>query len=191
MFPGTGPAVPAAGPAPAGKASWGAVPTWGSGGKGIELVSEALRLADILAALSITTDLVMGHEPEKAVRSTVLATEMARHLDLPDTEVADVFYTTLLKHLGCTATTHEEVLLFGPDDLGARPVAERTDERNVREALRLLATTGKETGIRRPAFLARAVTAGKETQRIFLAICEVGTRMAARLGLGEEVERAL
>jgi putative nucleotidyltransferase with HDIG domain len=154
-------------------------------------VPEVLRLADILAALSVTTDLAMGQEPEKAIRATVLATEVARHLDLPEPEVADVYYATLLKHLGCTATSHEEALLFGPDDLGARPVAERTDETNLKEALALMATAGRGTGMRRVTYLARVLTAREETERIFQAICEVGTRMAARLGLGQRVERAL
>ena len=88
---------------------------------------EELRLADLLAALSLTTDLAMGQPPEKAIRASVVATEVARHMGLPEPEVADVYYTTLLKHLGCTASSHEEIHVFGPDDLGMRRVAERTD----------------------------------------------------------------
>jgi hypothetical protein len=49
-----------------------------------------LRLADLLAALSVATDLGMGHEPEKAVRSCVLATELARAASLPRHEVRAV-----------------------------------------------------------------------------------------------------
>ncbi|HEX6844243.1 MAG TPA: HD domain-containing phosphohydrolase [Actinomycetota bacterium] len=151
-----------------------------------------MRLADTLAALSLATDLAMGQPPEKAIRAAVLATEMARHLGLDEPAVADVLYTTLLKHLGCTATSHEEVTLFGPDDLGARPVAERTDDANLREMLGLFGTVGRGTGLGRVAYLARAAVGAKgATERIFRAVCEVGTRMAARLGLGAEVERGL
>jgi hypothetical protein len=90
-------------------------------------VPDEVRLADLLAALSLTTDLAMGQPPEKAIRATVIATEIARHMGIPRAEVSDVYYTTLLKHLGCTATAHEEAQLFGPDGLGLRRVAERTD----------------------------------------------------------------
>jgi len=81
-------------------------------------LSEALRLADLLAALSLTTDLAMGQPPEKAIRASVVATEVARHMGTPEPQVADVYYTTLLKHIGCTAPSHEESHLFGPDGLG-------------------------------------------------------------------------
>ncbi|HWD45129.1 MAG TPA: metal-dependent phosphohydrolase, partial [Actinomycetota bacterium] len=66
-----------------------------------------LRLVDLLAALSVATDLGMGQEPEKAVRGCLVATGLARAIDLPDRDVADIFYTTLLQHVGCTAPAHE------------------------------------------------------------------------------------
>jgi putative nucleotidyltransferase with HDIG domain len=150
-----------------------------------------LRLADLLAALSVTTDLAMGQAPEKSVRACLLATELARAMDLPEAEVADVYYHTLLKHLGCTATLHEEAYLFG-GDLGIRATAERTDTSNGREMLSLMRAVGRGTGAHRFRHLARAVTAGKEANRaIFRAVCEVGTRMAERLGLGEGVRSSL
>ncbi len=153
---------------------------------------EELRLADRLAALSLTTDLAMGQPPEKAIRAAVVGTEIARHMRLPEAEVADVYYTTLLKHLGCTATSHEEVYLSGPDDLGIRVVAERTDVSRPRELVDLLRTTGRGAGLARPRYVARTIGGGKKANAtIMRAICEVATQMADRLGLGDAVGRAL
>jgi HD-GYP domain-containing protein (c-di-GMP phosphodiesterase class II) len=149
-----------------------------------------LRLADVLAALSVTTDLAMGQPEEKAIRACVVATEIARGLELSDREVSDVYYTTLLKHLGCTATPHEE-LLFGPDELAMRPVAERTDVARPVEVLALLRATGAGTGPARVRYVTRAMTSRKESAEILLAVCEVATRMAERLRLGTAVEEAL
>jgi putative nucleotidyltransferase with HDIG domain len=154
------------------------------------MTARELRLADLLAALSVSTDLAMGQPPEKAIRACVVATEIARRLGLPDHEVSDVYYTTLLKHLGCTATSHEE-LLFGPDELATRRVAERTDMGDPRELLALLRVTGAGTGPSRIRYLARALTSGKENAEMLLAICEVATRLAERLRLGAGVEQAL
>lgn len=155
-------------------------------------MADQLRLADLLAALSLTTDLAMGQAPEKAIRACVLATEVARYLGTPESEVADVYYTTLLKHLGCTATSHEETHIFGPDELGMRVVAERTDTSSPRELFAMMRTTGQGAGVARLRYLARAVAAGKAaTDQIFRAICEVAAQMAERLGLGEGVGRAL
>ena len=155
-------------------------------------MTQELRLADLLAALSLTTDLAMGQQPEKAIRAAVVATEIGRHMALGEAEIADVYYTTLLKHLGCTATLHEEAFLFGPDGPTVRRVAERTDPVSPREVLGLLAVAGHGAGLGRPRYLMRALTAGKDpSASIFRAVCEVGTRLASRLGLGRGVEIAL
>jgi hypothetical protein len=36
----------------------------------------------------------------------------------PD-RIADVYYTTLLRYVGCTAYAHEEAALFGGDEIDA------------------------------------------------------------------------
>ncbi|HEX6331619.1 MAG TPA: HD domain-containing phosphohydrolase [Actinomycetota bacterium] len=156
------------------------------------MADDQLRLADLLAALSLTTDLAMGQAPEKAIRACVVATEAARRLNLPEPDVATTYYTTLLKHLGCTASSHEEVVLFGPDDLSMREVAERTDVARGREMATLMGLTGRGTGLRRPAYLLRALAAGKEADAsVMRATCEVAALMAERLGLGDDVRRAV
>jgi HD-GYP domain-containing protein (c-di-GMP phosphodiesterase class II) len=150
-----------------------------------------LRLADLLAALSVATDLGMGAEPEKAVRSCLLATELALASGLASGQVGDVYYTALLMHLGCTAPSHEVTHLFG-DDVTVNRQAERTDETRPREALALLRLAGKGTGLHRPQHLVRALTVGEEGNRAILrSVCEVGTRMAARLRLGPGVQAGL
>lgn len=150
-----------------------------------------LRLADVLAALSVATDLGMGQEPEKAVRGCLVATSLARAMDLPEAEVGDVFWTTLLQHVGCTAPAHEFAYLFG-DDLTVAVRAERTDSASLRETLALLAAAGRGSGVHRPRHLARTLTAGEGGSRaIARAVCEVGALMAERLGLGTGVSLGL
>jgi hypothetical protein len=125
------------------------------------------------------------------VRSCLLATHLARAFDLPEPAVGDVFYTTLLQHLGCTAPAHEWSYLFG-DGLATSPQAERTDSANRREALALLMSAGRGTGVRRFRHLARTAAAGRQGSRtVLLSVCEVGARMSERLGLGEGVRLGL
>ncbi|MGI8876601.1 MAG: HD domain-containing phosphohydrolase [Egibacteraceae bacterium] len=150
-----------------------------------------VSLAELLAALSVATDLGMGQEPEKAVRACLVATHLARAMDLGEPDVHDVYYCTMLQHLGCTAPAHEGTYLFG-DDLIVAPRAERTDEGNPRELLALMALVGKGTGVNRIRHLARTLSAGKEgTGQIVRAVCEVGARLAERLGLGGGVRNGL
>jgi hypothetical protein len=72
-----------------------------------------LRLADLISALSQVTDLGMGQPPEEAICSCLLATGLARRMGLGESDVCDVYYSTLLQHVGCTAYAHETAALFG------------------------------------------------------------------------------
>src|SRR4029453_5597852 len=142
-------------------------------GRGGRVGDHDLRLVDLLAALSVATDLGMGQEPEKAVRGSLVATGLARAMDLPDRDLADIFYTTLLQHVGCTAPAHEIAHSLG-DGPAILPLAERTDSASRRERLVPPAAAGKEGD--------RAVNR---------AVCEVGALMADRLRLGEGVRLGL
>jgi putative nucleotidyltransferase with HDIG domain len=148
-----------------------------------------VRLADLLAALSVATDLGMGQEPEKAVRSCLVATHLAREMGLPERDVHDVYWCTLLQHLGCTAPAHETAALFG-DELAGLRQAERTDVRRTGEGLAFLAAVGRGTGARRFGHVARTVAAG-DGGAIMLAVCEVASHLAERLGLGPGVQVGL
>ncbi len=151
-----------------------------------------LRLGDLLCALSVTLDLAMAQPPEKSIRSCLVATGLARRLDLPEPQVHDVYYATLLRHLGCTATTHEEAYLFGPEAGAMRPLAERTDTASRRESLALFAQVGRGAGAGRLRYVGRTVRAGAAGQeRLLRAVCEVGSMLAEDLGLGEQVATAV
>jgi hypothetical protein len=47
----------------------------------------------------------MGLEPGEAARAAVIAARLAE--DVGAGELPDVYYTTLLQHVGCTAYAHE------------------------------------------------------------------------------------
>jgi len=151
-----------------------------------------LRLADLLCALSVTLDLAMAQPAEKSIRSCVVATGLARRLGLTEPQVHDVYYATLVRHLGCTATTHEEAYLFGPEAGAMRPLAERTDSGSRRESLALFAQVGRGAGTARLRYVGRTVRAGADGQeRLLRAVCEVGSMLATDLGLGPGVATAV
>lgn len=154
-------------------------------------MDDDLRLAELFAALSVATDLGMGQEPEKAIRSCLVATELARACELPEPAVRDAYYTSMLQHLGCTASMHELVTLFG-DDRSVLVHAEHTDDTTLRGAWTLLGLAGRGAGLRRGGYVARMLAAGPDGGRtIVRATCEVGARMAQRLHLGVGVQTAL
>ena len=51
-----------------------------------ESPSATVRVAEVLAALSLATDLARGHPPEEAMRACLLAVHVGRALGLADVE---------------------------------------------------------------------------------------------------------
>lgn len=127
------------------------------------MARDDLRLADLLCALSVTLDLAMAQPPEKSLRSCLVAMRLAQSLGLPLVDQRTVYYTTLLRHLGCTATTHEEARMMGPSVARLRPLMERTDPANKRESLTLLTHVGQGSGIH-AAPVRRSHAVGREVR---------------------------
>lgn len=158
-----------------------------------EQPAEQLRLADLLAALSLETDLAMGHPPEEAMRTCLLATGLARRIGLSEKEAADVYWTALLMHVGCTAYAHEQAALFGGDEIAVNAVGSKTDPGNPREMLTFLLEVSEGRGLlQRARLFFMALTHGERFGReVATATCEVAALTAERLGLSERVQRGL
>jgi HD-GYP domain-containing protein (c-di-GMP phosphodiesterase class II) len=151
------------------------------------------RLAELLAALSLVTDLARGRPPEEAMRACLLATRLARVEGLREPEAAAVYTTTLLRFVGCTATSLEYAEAFGGDDVTVRGRGDRVDPTVPAEALGLLwgLSHGAPALARVRLFAGALPRAKRVTGQGMRADCEVAATMARRFGLDEAVETAL
>ena len=73
-----------------------------------------VRLAELLAALSLGVDLGFGQPMEHVVRQCWIALRMAEHLGLGE-DRSVVYYTALLTNVGCHTDAHEQAKWFGDD----------------------------------------------------------------------------
>ena len=73
-----------------------------------------VRLAELMAAMSLATDLGMGQELESGLGVCLVATAFARSLELDDDDVHRVFFLALTRHIGCTAGVHELAAALSP-----------------------------------------------------------------------------
>ena len=137
------------------------------------------RLAEPLAALSVATDLVRGQPPGQALYKTTIATKLAEYLGLGQTDRATVYFATLLRAAGCTATSHEFAMYLGGDDVAVRFGGDAVDTDDLDQLSRLLTSLGKD-GMD-PADAMQVVADGSRADR------EVGGRVVTRLGLGDSV----
>ncbi|HET8758408.1 MAG TPA: HD domain-containing phosphohydrolase [Solirubrobacteraceae bacterium] len=147
------------------------------------------RLAEVVAAISLATDLGMGQPLRHALRTSVIATRLAAAADVDVREQPVVYYTALLRYLGCTADAHLMSATFG-DEIAARAAFATIDPASGREQLAWLARNVGPP--RRVAKLASAVAEGdRGTRDVYATACEVARRLAERLGLPEDVQDSL
>jgi HD-GYP domain-containing protein (c-di-GMP phosphodiesterase class II) len=75
----------------------------------------SVRLAELVAALSLGVDLGFGQPMEHVLRQCLIALRLAERLGLDDEKRADVYYTALLVNVGCHSDAHEQAKWFGDD----------------------------------------------------------------------------
>jgi HD-GYP domain-containing protein (c-di-GMP phosphodiesterase class II) len=92
-----------------------------------------VRLAELVAALSLGIDLGFGQPMEHVLRQCLIALRLAERLGLDEDERAVVYYTALLINVGCHTDAHEQAKWFG-DDIALKADKYEYDLRSVRMA---------------------------------------------------------
>lgn len=155
-------------------------------------MGEPVDVGGVVAALSVVSDLARGHPSGEAMRACLVATELARRAGLEPPRQSDVYYGTLLRFAGCSATSHELAALLGGDDMAIRGRGDLVDASRPGEALRFAAfLASRGEGVERLAVwrnLPRVASARVAGAR---ADCEVGADLTRRLRLPETVRRAV
>jgi len=155
---------------------------------------ERLRLAELMAALSLATDLGMGQPMEQALRTCLIAVSLGDRLGLSRDELSEVYYVALLRFLGCTADAHEFAAMVGGDDISMRaaiaPVLGGTRNEFASQVMPKVGT-GKGP-LRRAQLLAGMLSSGEQQGREGVrAGCELAVNLAGRIGLPSGVRRGL
>ena len=155
-------------------------------------VAAPVRLADLVATLSLVADLGMGRPMERVLRQTVITLRLADVAGVDAPIRAAAYYTSLLTWVGCASDTSELAELFGDEtelyadthdgDLGGVSMA-------VFVARHL---GGGSSRLRRIGMVGRfLVTAGRSVQQVMQGHCQSASELAGRLGLGDDVSRPL
>lgn len=152
-----------------------------------------LRLAELLATVSLATDLAHDVPAESALRDAILAVRLARLAGWPESELSDVYYLALLYHVGCTGAVAIQSRASGGDDVATRHWVAEADLADVPAMLRITVTRlARGWGAADWARGIGAMAAGPgDTAEAFARIADVAGRLAARLGAGPVVAAAL
>lgn len=147
-----------------------------------------MRLAQLVAAFSLATDLGLGQPMEHVLRSWLIATRLGDRMGIEEDAAASLYYVVMLAWVGCVADTPEVATWFGDD------IAFRRDSYEVDFAgLPMQRFALRRVGLGSPALTrlrlagTLVATGGKAIERGLMAHCLTTAQMAQRLGLGDEV----
>ena len=155
--------------------------------------SQTLRLAELLASVSLATDLGTGQPLGHALRTCTIAAALAEAMGCGPDEVRTVHQFALLRFLGCTSDAAETAAMVGGDDLAFNaamaPVIMGSSREMIGRFVRSVAPG--QPRMQRLRLVARGLADPKGTERSLSTHCEVAAMLAGRVGLEQPVVDAL
>jgi HD-GYP domain-containing protein (c-di-GMP phosphodiesterase class II) len=144
-----------------------------------------LRLAEVMAALSLATDVGMGQPMEQGLGVCLLAMRFGDELGLDDDELRRVYDIALLRHIGCTAEAVGFASIMGDDLAARRTGGSFVDWGRPAEAMGYLVghLAGTNPPLRAARMIARLPAALPRLKAGAVAVCEVAELLALRFGI--------
>lgn len=155
------------------------------------LYSPPVRLAELMAALSLATDLGMGQPLEFALQSCVLAVRLGEGLGWSDTARQEIYYQALLRYIGCNVEGHLLAAMVG-DEIALRTDIATVDNGKTGEIVGLMMRAIRQANAgAAPLQMLQAMTRGllqlPQLKASFAGHCEVAQRLAHRMGFTPDI----
>ncbi|QXX75285.1 3'3'-cGAMP-specific phosphodiesterase 3 [Methylovirgula sp. HY1] len=148
-----------------------------------------IPLAELLSALSHALDLTEGQPPGHCVRCCWIGVHIGREIGLDEAAISDLYYTLLLKDLGCSSNAARICQLYMTDDLRFKQDFKHIDG-SLPQALRFVLThTGLKAGLseRFRAILNIFQNGGQIVQELIETRCYRGADIARKMRFSEAV----
>lgn len=154
-----------------------------------------VRLSELVALLSVGTDLGLGQPMEHMIRACLLSLRLADRLKLPEAQRRVIYYASLLAWVGCHTDAYEQARWLGDDIAAKRDARYQFDVSRARDSASFIA---KHLGGATRPLLQRVRTGIAflgEGRRELDSLAEnhylAADELAARLGLGDDVRASL
>jgi HD-GYP domain-containing protein (c-di-GMP phosphodiesterase class II) len=152
-----------------------------------------VRLAELVAALSLGIDLGFGQPMEHVLRQSLIALRLAEQAGVGEDDRVAVYYTGLLVNVGCHTDAHEQAKWFG-DDIALKGDKYTLPLRGVKSAVAGLRRVGAGSDTALDRFrlgLEFVVSAHHDLSGMLSHHSEMARRLGEELGLPEETLDAL
>ena len=151
---------------------------------------QQVRAAEVIAALSLATDLGIGVPLEHGLDSTLIAMRIVERAGLDDRTASHVYYSCLLFYVGCTANADVADALFGGHDVlttHGGPVRFGSRSEMFTGLMRAVAPPGDAPLTRAARVTSRLPKLARVLGGQAAAMCEVAMMLTNRLGLPEDI----
>lgn len=142
-----------------------------------------ISLAEVLGAFSYALDMTEGQPPGHCVRACYIGTQIGKAIGLSAADRHDLYYTVLLKDLGCSSNAARICELYEADDRAFKQ-GYKTIGTSLAATLHFVfaKTARKSTFGRRAAAIGNILANGSDiAQEVMLARCTRGADIAAKL----------
>ncbi|MBL1075972.1 HD domain-containing protein [Nocardia sp. 2] len=151
----------------------------------------SIRVTEVLAALSLTTDLATGMPFEKGLAVCLIANAMAERIGLDEPDRRIVFHAALLGAVGCTSRASENAEAYA-DDIAFQQAYHTLDPGDPSVFAAQMDTFGDWAPQTQAAMRDRFITQAPQGAPIAVrSVCEVSRALGPRLGLPEAAVVAL
>jgi putative nucleotidyltransferase with HDIG domain len=152
-----------------------------------------LRLAEIVSALSHALDLTDGQPEGHSVRCCFIGTHVGRAIGLSDDDMSDLYYTLLLKDLGCSSNAARICRLFVTSDHDFKRNVKLVDNSLPQLLNFVAANTAVRSGLKEKlqTLLRVAMNSGNIDRELIETRCERGAEIARRMHFSEGVARGI
>ncbi|MCJ2144808.1 HD domain-containing protein [Methylobacterium sp. E-066] len=142
-----------------------------------------VRLSDILAALSHALDLTEGQPVGHCVRATYIGMHVGRAMGLSTRELWELYYTIMLKDLGCSSNAARICALYLSDDIGFKRDFKTVSDSLPKVLSFVFSHTGLKAGLaeRFRAVLNILQNGGTIVDDLIQTRCQRGAEIAKRL----------
>jgi putative nucleotidyltransferase with HDIG domain len=155
--------------------------------------SSHISLAEILSALSFALDLTEDAVPGHALRSCLLGMRLGKELGLDSSRMSDLYYSLLLKDVGCSSNAARLCQIIGGGDERRMKAGVKLEDWTRPGApkastFRLLWDTVLPEGnpVERAAAIVRiGLTQHSNNKEVITMRCDRGAYILRKLGLGE------
>ena len=150
-------------------------------------------LAELVSALSYALDMTEGQPAGHGVRCCWIGLNIGREIGMSDAELSDLYYTLLLKDVGCSSNAARICQLYLGDDIGIKRDFKLVDSSLANVFGFVLKHTGMKAGLaeRFRAIFHIALNGGEIVRELVETRCHQGAEIARQMRFADTVVQGI